>query len=60
MSTDETTTSLQLDPKEFPKRIEVELSEEATEKIRALAQKTGRSLSEVATDILSKATTEAG
>lgn len=59
MAPDEITTSLQLDPKDFPKRIEVELSEEAAEKIKAIAQKTGRSLSEVATDILSKATTEA-
>lgn len=55
MAPDETTTPLRLDPEEFPRRIELELSEEAIEQINAIAQKTGRSFSEVATDIISKA-----
>jgi predicted transcriptional regulator len=37
----------------------VELSDEVVQKINAVAQKTGRSFSEVATDILSKAVSEA-
>jgi predicted DNA-binding protein len=55
MSPDETTTSLRLDPEDFPKRIELELTDEAVEKIKAISQRTGRSFSEVATDILSRA-----
>ena len=54
MTPEETTNYLRLDPGDFPKRIELELSEEAIEKITRLAEKTGRSFSEVATDILSK------
>lgn len=53
MTSEETTNSLRLDPDEFPKRIELELSEEVVEKIARLAKKTGRSFSEAATDILS-------
>ncbi|QVL52550.1 MAG: ribbon-helix-helix protein, CopG family [Cyanobium sp. M30B3] len=55
MTPEKTTTSLRLDPEDFPKRIELELSDEAAEKIREISQRTGRSFSEVATDILSKA-----
>ena len=55
MSTDDTTTSLRLDPKDFPKRIELELRDDIAEKIKQLAEGSGRSFSEVATDILSKA-----
>jgi len=54
MTSDNTTTSFRLEPKDFPKRIELELSEEVVEKITRLSLKTGRSFSEVATDILSK------
>lgn len=55
MTSDNTTTSLRLDPGDFPKRIELELSEEVVETITRLAETTGCSFSEVATDILSKA-----
>jgi hypothetical protein len=55
MSTDETATSLYLDPKDFPKRIELELRDDILEKIKQIAEGSGRSFSEVATDILSKA-----
>ena len=43
-----------LDPRDFPKRIELELSDEIVVKISKIAEKTGHSFSEVATDILSK------
>lgn len=55
MSTDDTTTSLRLDPKDFPKRIELELRDDIAWKIKQIAEGSGRSFSEVATDILSKA-----
>jgi predicted transcriptional regulator len=55
MSTDDTTTSLRLDPKDFPKRIDLELRDDIAEKIKQIAEGSGRSFSEVATDILSKA-----
>jgi hypothetical protein len=55
MTSEDATDSLRLDPGDFPKRVELELSEEVVEKITRLAEKTGRSFSEVATDILSKA-----
>lgn len=58
MSPDETKTSLRLDPKDYPKRIEVELSDQVVEKIKVIADKTGRSFSEVATDILSRAVSD--
>ena len=47
--------SPRLDPSEFTRRIEVELSDEVVQKINSIAQKTGHSLSEVATDILYQA-----
>jgi len=55
MTSEDTTESLRLDPGNFPKRIELELSEEIVEKITRLAEKTGRSFSEAASDILSRA-----
>ena len=55
MTPDKTATSLRLDPEDFPKRIEVELTVEVVEKIKEISQRTGRSISEVATDILSRA-----
>ena len=45
-----------LDPKQFPKRIELELPEEVFEAMQKAADETGRSISEIATDILSRAT----
>jgi hypothetical protein len=47
--------SPRLDPSEFPRRIEVVLSDEVVQKINSKGQKTGNSLSEVATDIPYKA-----
>lgn len=44
-----------LDPKEHPKQVELELPDAVIAGLAAIAQKTGRSFSEVATDILSKA-----
>ena len=55
MSTDDTTTSLRLDSKDFLKRIDLELRDDIAEKIKQIAEGSGRSFSEVATDILSKA-----
>jgi hypothetical protein len=55
MAPDLSKSSPRLDPSEFPRRIEVELRDEVVEKINAIALKTGRSFSEAATDILSKA-----
>ena len=55
MTSEERLTSLRLDPKDFPKRIELELSENVVIRINYLAEKSGRSFSEVAMDILSKA-----
>jgi hypothetical protein len=55
MTPDKAATSLRLDPEDFPKRIEVELTVEVVEKIKEISQRTGRSISEVATDILSRA-----
>jgi len=45
-----------LDPKQFPKRIELELPEEVFEAMQKAADETGRSISEIATDSLSRAT----
>lgn len=44
-----------LDPKAYPKQVDLELPEEVIDGINAIASRTGRSFSEVATDILSKA-----
>ena len=55
MTTDDTATSFYLDPKDFPKRIELELRSDIAEKIKQIAEGSGRTFSEVATDILSKA-----
>lgn len=46
---------LRLDPRDYPRSIELELPDEVVEGINAIARKTGRSFSEVATDILSRA-----
>jgi metal-responsive CopG/Arc/MetJ family transcriptional regulator len=54
MAPDLSKASPRLDPSEFPRRIEVELSDEVVQKINTVVQKTGRSFSEVATDILSR------
>jgi hypothetical protein len=43
-----------LDPRQFPRRLELELSEEVLEAMQKLADATGRSVSEIATDILSR------
>lgn len=45
-----------LDPKQFPKRIELELPEEVFEAMQKAAATTGRSISEIATDTLSRTT----
>jgi hypothetical protein len=37
MSTEDTATSLNLDPKDFPKRIELELRDDILEKIKQIA-----------------------
>lgn len=55
MAPDLSKASPRLDPSEFPRRIEVELSDEVVQKINPVTQKTSRSFSEVATDVLSKA-----
>jgi hypothetical protein len=47
--------ALRLDPRDYPRSIELELPDEVIEAINAVAQRTGRSFSEVATDILSRA-----
>jgi len=54
MSNGKEVTTYRLTPRVYPKRIELELTDEIVEKISAIAKKTGRSFSEVVTDILSK------
>lgn len=44
-----------LDPKTYSKQVDLELPEEVIDGINAIASRTGRSFSEVATDILFKA-----
>ena len=41
-----------LDPAKFPKRIDLDLSEEVYEQLMAISQRTGRSVSEIAAEIL--------
>jgi predicted DNA-binding protein len=55
MTSEDRLTPLRLDPKDFPKRIELELSDNVANRINYLAEKSGRSFSEVVMDILSKA-----
>jgi hypothetical protein len=43
-----------LDPSKFPKRIDLDLSEEAVITIERLAARSGRSFAEVATDLLTR------
>ena len=54
MVKDERDSDFRLDPKSFPKRLDLELSEEVINYLQSIANASGRSLSEVATDILSK------
>lgn len=54
MVKDETDSAFRLDPKLFPVRLDIELTEEVIESLQSIASATGRSLSEVATDILSQ------
>lgn len=55
MVPNDTNDPFRLDPNTFPKRIELELPEEVIEAIERIAEATGRSFSEVATDIFSQA-----
>lgn len=50
----EADSAFRLDPKLFPVRLDLELTEEVIESLQSIASATGRSLSEVVTDILSK------
>lgn len=43
-----------LDPAKFPKRIDLALSDKTWERLMAMSQHTGRSTSEVATEILGR------
>lgn len=45
----------QLDPSRFPQRIDLELSEEAIDRLEHLSRKTGRSIRDLAADLLSQA-----
>lgn len=54
MVKDEADSAFRLDPKLFPVRLDLELTEEVIESLQSIASATGRSLSEVVTDILSK------
>jgi len=44
----------QLDPGEFPRPLDLEVSEEVFSCLQALSTKTGRSISEIATELLSR------
>lgn len=44
----------QLDPGDFPRRLDLEVSEEVFSYLQALSAKTGRSISEIATELLSR------
>jgi hypothetical protein len=54
MESDDNLPAFNLCPKDFPRRIELELSEKSLEQVNLIALSSGRSLSEVVTDILSK------
>ena len=54
MVKDEADSAFRLDPKLFPVRLDLELTEEVFESLQSIASATGRSVSEVVTDILSK------
>ena len=54
MVKDEADSAFRLDLKLFPVRLHLELTEEVIESLQSIASATGRSLSEVVTDILSK------
>jgi hypothetical protein len=43
-----------LDPSKFPRRLELELDPAALRQLEALAERSGRDLSEVATDLFSR------
>ena len=47
-----TTDPWQLDPDRFPKRVDIEVSDEAYELLTELSQRSGRSISEIAAAIL--------
>lgn len=51
----DTGDELRLNSKDFPKQINLELSDEVVDSIQKISLKTGRSFSEVVTDILSRA-----
>lgn len=44
----------QLDPGDFPRHLDLEVSEEVFSRLHALSAKTGRSISEIATELLSR------
>jgi hypothetical protein len=44
-----------LDPSLFPKRLDLDLSDEALERLRHLSARTGRSVSDLAADLLHQA-----
>jgi hypothetical protein len=46
------TNHWRLDPAKFPKRIDLELTEEVYGHLIAISQRTGRSISEIAVEIL--------
>lgn len=54
MDSDDNLPVFNLYPKDFPRRIELEFSGKSLEQVNLIALSTGRSLSEVVTDILSK------
>jgi hypothetical protein len=54
MESDDNLPVFNLCPKDFPRRIELELSEKSLEQVNLIVLSSGRSLSEVVTDILSK------
>lgn len=58
MTPDQGENTYRLDPKDFPKRLELELSDEVLEGIQRIAERTGRSVAEVITDIISRAISE--
>lgn len=43
-----------LDPSKFPKRVDLELSEELMQHLEAMAARSGRSINDLITDLLSR------
>lgn len=58
MAKEQRESEFRLDPKDYPKQIDLELSDEVLEGLQEIAERSGRSVSEVMTDIISRGINE--